>query len=170
MNRKLNRSAFALVALLAITAACGKKDKPADDDEAVNPKGVDKVAYQKRQQAFVDSVLGTAPKASQVAEKLGKKYDVGSTMMRDTIAVLAKDAKTGCFEKGKAINPYLAGVASFWVNLSPAGSDVIRVQESKWSSDAGALVDACLNDAAKQWKLSTALGKPGAYIVQIEFR
>jgi hypothetical protein len=154
---------------LALAAACGK-DKPAETVPiAARPGGVD--AYKKQQAAFADSVIRSAPSARKVAEKLGPKYEIAPAMLRDSIAVLAKDPKRACFEKGKAIDPYLAGVVSMWVNISVIGTDVIRVQESQWSSQVGGIaVDACLNTAAATWKLSSALAKPSPYIVQVVFR
>ncbi len=156
--------AFALV----LAGAC-RKDK-APSDEEVQAKPFDVAAFKKKQAAFADSVLQTAPNAKKVAEKLGKKYEVGSVLLRDTVAFLARDPKRACFDKGKKLDPYLAGTVSFWVNMSVVGSDVIRVEESTWTSKAGELVDECLLESAKSWKFSPAFGAPNAYIVQVQFR
>jgi hypothetical protein len=56
------------------------------------------------------------------------------------------------------------------VNMGVIGSDIVRIQESKWTSAAGNIVDACLNKAAQSWKFDGTFGKPAAYIVQVQFR
>ena len=158
-----------LIASLALATAC-RKDKSADEEKGSAEKGWDVATYKKKQADFADSVIRSAPNAKKVAEKLGQKYEVGSVMLRDSIAVLARDPKLACYDKGKKLDPYLAGTVSFWVNMSVVGSDVIRVQESTWTSKAGDLVDECLLGASKAWKFSAAFGAPNAYIVQVQFR
>ena len=161
---------YLIGATLVMAAACGG-DKPAADAGGGTNRPFDVDAYKKRQAAFADSVIRSAPSAKKVAEKLGPKYEIAPQMLRDSIAVLAQDPKRACYAAGKAIDPYLAGVVSLWVNMSVTGTDVIRVQESQWSSlAAGVAVDECLNAAAATWKLSTALAKPSPYIVQVQFR
>jgi hypothetical protein len=156
-------------ATLVLAAACGN-DKPAANAGTGSNPPVDPAVYKKRMAEFADSVIRSAPNAKKVAEKLGPKYEIAPIPLRDTVSALAKDPKRACHDKGKALDPYVAGVVSIWVNMSVTGTDVIRVQESQWSSQAGKLVDDCLNAAASVWKLSTALGKPSAYIVQVQFR
>ncbi|MCX5766092.1 MAG: hypothetical protein NTZ43_02555 [Gemmatimonadetes bacterium] len=161
-------SVMALGLTVLFVGAC-RKDKSNGDDDA-KPKPVDVEAYKRKQAAFADSVLQSVPNAKKVAEKLGQKYEVGSVTLRDTVALLARDPKHGCFERGKKFDPYLAGTVSFWINMSVVGSDVIRVEESTWTSRAGGLVDECLLEASKSWKFSAAFGAPNAYIVQVQFR
>ena len=156
-------------ATLVLAAACGN-DKPAETG-TVADRPVDIDAYKKKQAAFADSVLRSALSAKKVAEKLGPKYEIAPIPLRDTVSALAKDPKRACYDKGKAIDPYVVGTVNLWVNMSVVGTDVIRVQESQWSSQpAGIAVDECLNSAAATWKFSTALAKPSAYIVQVQFR
>jgi hypothetical protein len=165
---------LSFVALAATAAACSKKDKSKDDDAQTATGGLDEnkaaLDYRKRQQAFADSVLNTASNAKTVADKLGKGYSVGSTRLRDTLAVLVAGNKDECFKAGRSTDPYLAGTASFLVNMGVIGSDIVRVQESKWTSAAGNIVDACLNKAAQAWKFDGTFGKPAAYIVQVQFK
>jgi hypothetical protein len=160
---------------LLVLAACGG-DKKKDDDEAEDvkksgsPAGEVSVAdYQKKQAAFADSVLNASKPAKALVEKLGKGYDVGSVRLRDSVAFLA-GSKTQCFQKARKEDPYLAGTVSMFVHISVIGSDVVRVQESSWTSIAGNLVDACLNTEAKNWKFDPTFGKPAAYIVQVQFK
>ena len=54
--------------------------------------------------------------------------------------------------------------------MSVIGSDIGRVQESKWTSAAGNIADACFNEQMKIWKFDATFGKPAAYIVQIQFK
>lgn len=169
--RKHTLQHYMIGATLVLAAACGGDKPAAAGGTEGSERPVDVDAYKKRQAAFADSVINSAPTAKKVAEKLGPKYEIAPQMLRDSIAVLANDPKRACFDKGKAIDPYLAGVVSMWVNMSVTGTDVIRVQESQWSSKvAGIAVDECLNAAAATWKLSTALAKPSPYIVQVQFR
>lgn len=159
-----------LGAILMVAAACGN-DKAADAvASADRPADPYKEAYKEKQAAWADSVLRAAPNAKQVAEKLGPKYEIAPLPLRDAIVVLAQDPKYACHDKGKTVDPYLAGVVSFWVNMSVIGTDLIRIQESKWTTPAGKLVEDCLNEAAATWDFSASLGKPGAYIVQVQFR
>lgn len=161
-----------LICALVALAACGG-DNAKDDaaagaatNGAKEPESPD--AYRKRQQAFADSVLNANQSASAVVQKLGKGYAVGSVRLRDTVALLA--TKADCFATARKTDPYVAGTVSFFVNMSMIGSDVSRVQESKWTSAAGNIADACFNEQAKQWKFDTTFGKPTAYIVQVQFK
>ncbi|MBX9927536.1 MAG: hypothetical protein K2X99_01360 [Gemmatimonadaceae bacterium] len=160
---KLSR--FALLAALAI-AACSKD--AADDDAETTPT-VSPEEYAAKQKAFADSVLNTASSASQVVEKLGKGYAIGSVALRDSLVANVGTAPQ-CYKRGKELDPYLAGRASFFIFMAVNGSNVIRVQESTWSSQAGSIVDSCLNEAARGWKLGPQLAKTGAYILQVEFK
>jgi hypothetical protein len=171
----MNLKCTMLCLAFAVAACSGEKRK---DDDETTASAQTKIAatalspddYRKKQRAFADSVLNVTGSAKALVEKLGKGYAVGSTRLRDTLALLAADKKTDCFTVGRKVDPYLAGTVSFWVNISVIGSDIVRVQESKWTSAAGNTVDACLNQAAKDWKFDATFGKPAAYIVQIQFK
>jgi hypothetical protein len=159
---------------LVLAAACGG-DKSKDDGNPPSTKAVEAQAlspddYRKKQAAYADSVLNQSAPAKALVEKLGKGYAVGETRLRDTVAMLSADKKADCFAVGRKTDPYLAGTVSFFVNISVVGSDVVRVQSSQWTSAAGNIVDACLNEAAKGWKFDATFGKPAAYIVQVQFK
>lgn len=158
-----------LGAVLMLGGAC-RRDKSTDEELTAKAAVNEPEAWKKKQAAFADSVLQSAPNAKKVVDKLGAKYEVGSTTLRDSVSALAHDAKADCFGRGKLVDPFLAGTVTFWVNMSVVGSDVIRVQESKWTTPAGDVVDGCLGELVKGWKFSTALGAPNAYIVQVQFR
>ena len=161
-----------LIALTAtaLLAACGGDKTTADEDGKKPESAVPITDFRKQQEKFADSVLSHTEVSSKVVEKLGKGYQVGSLRLRDSVALLARDA--GCFVRARETDPYLAGTVTFWVNMSVIGSDLIQVQEpnSKWTSQAGNLVVACLNQAARKWKFNDSFGKPGGYIVQVQFR
>ena len=165
---------LSFVAIAALASACSKKDKTKDDDAqataGVTDENKSALDYRKRQQGYADSVLNASSSSKTVAEKLGKGYGVGSTRLRDTLALLVVANKDECFKAGRNTDPYLAGTVSFFVNMGVIGSDLVRVQESKWTSAAGNIVDACLNKAAQSWKFDGTFGKPAAYIVQVQFK
>lgn len=168
----MNVKVTILCGTLTLTA-CGDKQKDEDTAGAqarIAATAISPEDYRKKQQAFADSVLNGTGSTKSLVEKLGKGYSVGSTRLRDTVAMLAGDKKEDCFGVGRKVDPYLAGTVSFWVNIGVIGSDVVRVQESKWTSAAGNQVDACLNQAAKAWKFDPTFGKPAAYIVQVQFK
>jgi hypothetical protein len=156
-------------AFVVLAAACGG-DKPKEPvtDEATIKKANDE--YKKKQVAYADSVIRSVSPARDVVKRLGSKYDVGSMRLRDSVAALANSPANGCLARGREKDPYLGGGLTFWVNIGVAGSDVVRIQESKWTSQAGQLVDDCLNEAARKWKFDATFGKPAAYIVQVELR
>jgi hypothetical protein len=166
LNRRIVQ--LSLLALSSGVIACSG-DKPAADPGA-EPGVVNADTYKRRQKAYADSVLRTATRPIDLAKKLGPKYEVGSTRLRDTVSMLANAASTGCVARGREKDPYIAGAATFWVNISPTGSDVVRVQEAKWTSPAGALIEDCLNTAARSWKFNATFGKPGAYLVQVDLK
>ena len=156
-------------------AACSSGDKVKDDDidkarvkATASPVSPDD--YRLKQKRFADSVLNAASPTKAIAERLGQGYAVGSARLRDTVAVLSANKVADCFGIGRKTDPYLAGTVTFWVNISVIGSDVVRVQESKWTSAAGNIVDACLNQLARGWKFDPTFGKPGAYLVQVQFK
>ncbi|MBM4194122.1 MAG: hypothetical protein FJ202_07065 [Gemmatimonadetes bacterium] len=152
--------------LIAGLAACGGDSKPADP--AANKPTVSPDDFRKAQQAYADSVLNQAVTASSVVQKLGAGYEVGSVRLRDTLAALA--GKTECFLNGRQADPYLAGTVTFFTFMSVVGTNVIRVQESQWTSQAGNIVNSCLNLAAAKWKLDATFGKPASYITQAQFK
>ena len=154
-------------ALTATVAACSGDSKAEDGSDRAAPV-VSAAAYKKMQQAFADSVLNASSSSTDIAKKLGEDFDVGSVRLRDSLDLLA--SKTDCFAKGRQGDPYLAGTASFFVFMSAAGSNIVRVQESTWTSEAGNIVNSCLNLAAKDWKFNTTFGKPASYIAQVQFR
>ncbi len=171
----MNLKRVMLLSFLAL-AACSKSDKKKDDDPETTAAGAPKdentaaLEYRKRQQSFADSVLNTAASAKAVVDKLGKGYAVGSIRLRDTLALLVRENKDACFKAGRETDPYLAGTVSIFVNMGVAGSDVVRVQKSDWTSPAGNIVDACLNKASQGWKFDGTFGKPAAYITQVQFK
>jgi hypothetical protein len=165
----MNPKHLALCTLLILAAACSG-DKPKDDADAANPAkaAVSPEQYRKSQQAFADSVFNSTKPAAQVAQSLGKGYAVGPVALRDTIASLA--VASNCFKTGRTTDPYLQGTVSVFAHMAVIGVDLVQVQESKWTSAAGDLVNACLNLAMKNWKLGATFGKPAAYIVQVQFK
>lgn len=162
---------YALICSLFALAACGS-DKSKDDAAVTpaNPKPMSPDEYRKNQQAFADSVLNTTKPVAKVVQQLGKGYEVGPVALRDTIASLAQG--TNCYQTGRKTDPYLAGTVSIFAHMAVIGVDLIQVQTSdtKWTSAAGDLVNACLNTEMKNWKLDMRYGKPAAYIVQVQFR
>jgi hypothetical protein len=160
-----------LLCSLFAMAACGG-DKTKDDAKSAAPDRTTESPdqYRKRQQAFADSVLGTTKPVAKVVAALGKGYAIGSVSLRDTIAALAQ--ASNCFRTGRAADPYLAGTVSVFAHMSVVGVDLIQVQrsETKWTSPAGDLVNACIDTEAKKWKLDMTFGKPASYIVQVQFK
>lgn len=168
MNTRLT---YVLISSLAVLAACGDKSK---DDAAPQPPApvatISPDDYRKKQQAFADSVLNASKPVAKVVEQLGKGYAVGPVALRDTLASLAQN--TNCFKTGRNTDPYLAGTVSIFAHMAVIGVDLIQVQRSdtKWTSAAGELVNACLETEMKNWKLDMRYGKPAAYIVQVQFK
>jgi hypothetical protein len=167
MNPRLS-----FAALMVLMAACGGGDKApeasASKAAADSALASDAVAFRAQQQKYADSIFNSAASARDVAKRLGATYEVGSVRLRDTVAMLTD--KADCLKKARAIDPYVSGVATVWVNMSVIGSDVIRVQESNWTSVAGNAVTACINEAAKGWKFNSSFGTPKAYLVQLQFK
>jgi hypothetical protein len=157
------------VATAVITAACGGDSPDKAPPAAAGPAAtVSPDDYRKAQQAYADSLLNATGSAADIVKKMGAEYAVGSTRLRDSLATLS--TKTGCFMKGRESDPYLAGTVSYFVFMSVVGSNVVRVQESQWTSAAGNIVDSCLNLAAKDWKFDVSFGKQGSYITQVQFK
>jgi hypothetical protein len=163
------RLTYVFITSLFVVAACGDKAK---DDASSTPAAtaISPDQYRKRQQSFADSVLNASKPVSKVVEQLGKGYAIGPVPLRDTLASLAQN--TNCFKTGRDTDPYLAGTVSIFAHMAPIGVDLIQVQRSdtKWSSAAGELVNACLESEMKKWKLDMRYGKPAAYIVQVQFK
>jgi hypothetical protein len=160
-----------LLSLLALAlAACGG-DK-AKDDVAAKAKAanepVSPTQYRDQQVKFADSVLNLAAPVNDVVKKLGVGYALASVRLRDTLALLA--SKSECFKSARSVDPYVAGTVDFTVHISEVGSDAIQVQMSKWTSPAGNIADACLNQKSKEWKFDITFGKPATYVAQVQFR
>jgi hypothetical protein len=171
----MQTSKITILALVALLAACGGEKVQPDAEssaatlspEARQAKEVED--YQKRQAAFADSVLGNAKSASDVAKSYGGSVQVGSVMMRDSVAKFVQGVPE-CFKGARDVDPYVAGTVTFYVHMSVVGSDVIRVQKSEWTSPAGNVAEKCLNEKATKWKLPMGMAKQGQYLVQIQFK
>jgi hypothetical protein len=157
-----------IIALAFAAAACTGGEKAPETTTAASTPSLTPEQVRAKQQHYADSVLNTASPASEMAKKLGPRYEVAGTMLRDTVSAFIQ--KAGCFPEGRKTDPYLAGIVTIWVNMGIAGSEVIRIQESKWSSLAGDLVNTCISTAAAKWKFDPSYGKPKAYLVQVEFK
>ena len=170
MRSRMKLSWLMIGSLGALAACGGERSKSAESEAAAtkDPAMESPDQFRARQQAFADSVLGATAATNDLVQRLGKGYAAGAVRLRDTVATLA--GKTTCFPTGRKTDPYLAGTVSMFVNISVIGSDVVRVQESKWTSVAGNIVDACLNEESRKWKFDATFGKPAAYIVQIQFK
>ncbi|MFA6168800.1 MAG: hypothetical protein WC700_19405, partial [Gemmatimonadaceae bacterium] len=68
------------------------------------------------------------------------------------------------------VDPYLAGTVTFYIHMSVVGSDVVRVQKSEWTSQAGNMADKCLTEAATKWKFPMGMAKQGQYLLQVQFK
>lgn len=87
-----------------------------------------------------------------------------------------------CFQEfGQKADPALAGGVAMLVTIAHDAVTEAKVAKSRWSApDAGAEVNRCLNERAKEaWRLggassdsaaSTAAVPPGTYVVQLNFR
>ena len=162
---KLHPVLFCSLFALAACASEKSRDGVASAATAMSP-----AEYHRRQQAFADSVLRAAKPAAAIVEQLGEGYAVGSAALRDTIAALAR--QSDCFRTGRRNDPYLAGAVNIVVNMTRTGADRVQVQEAKWTSKAGDMVNVCLNQAMKGWKLGRVakFGGPAGYIVQVQFK
>ncbi|MCX5766885.1 MAG: hypothetical protein NTZ43_06645 [Gemmatimonadetes bacterium] len=152
-----------VVSLLAL-AACGK-DKAAGDEASAQ---MTPEKYRQQQQKFADSVMQAVKSPKDIADKLGKGFESAPARLRDTLSALARG--TNCFPSGRKVDPYLAGTVTVTLNMSVVGTDVMYVQESSWTSAAGNIVDACLNEAARGWKLNSGFGAPSRYVTQFQFK
>lgn len=78
---------------------------------------------------------------------------------------------TFCFrEFGLKQDPTLRGGVAVVVTVGRSGITDARVENSNWSSGAGAAVNRCLNDKAKvAWKLGAGEVSPGRYVVPLRF-
>ena len=168
-------TALSLIVILAAAAACGgDKVKPDGDSpdamltteqrEAKNAED-----YRARQAAFADSVLGSAKSVVEVAKQYGGEVQVGSVQMRDSLLKYV-EANPQCLKNGREVDPYLAGTATFYIHMSVVGSDVVRVQSSEWTSQAGTVVDKCFNEVAPKWKFPMGMAKQGQYLLQVQFK
>ncbi|MGH7656283.1 MAG: hypothetical protein ACREN6_16650 [Gemmatimonadaceae bacterium] len=156
--------------LLVVVTAC---DHDRHGETADPPNGASTALspdqYRQRQQAIADSLLASARPVEKIVDELGQTYAVSPDALRDTIVALAQG--TSCFEAGRNTDPYLAGIVNIMARMTPAGTDMVRVlvTNTRWTSAAGDLVNACLNTEMRQWKLDARYGRPAGYVVQVRF-
>lgn len=167
-------STLSLLATLTLAACGGDKVQP--DGEGANSTLTDEQReaksaedYKKRQASFADSVLGNARSVTDVAKGYGKEIQVGSVQMRDSLMKYV-EASPQCFKNARDVDPYLAGTVTFYIHMSVVGSDVVRVQTSEWTSQAGNMADKCLTEAATKWKFPMGMAKQGQYVLQVQFK
>lgn len=165
---------LSLLATFALAACRGDKVQPDGEgaDASLTPeqREAKSVAeYQKRQASFADSVLGNARSVTDVAKSYGKGVEVGNVQMRDSLMKFV-EATPQCFKNARDVDPYLAGTVTFYIHMSVVGSDVVRVQTSEWTSQAGNMADKCLTEAATKWKFPMGMAKQGQYVLQVQFK
>ncbi|MDP1859143.1 MAG: hypothetical protein Q8K82_10750 [Gemmatimonadaceae bacterium] len=165
---------LSLLATLALAACGGDKVQPdgeGADSAMTDEQRVAKNAeeYKKRQAVFADSVLGNARSVTDVAKSYGKGVEVGSVQLRDSLMKYVETVPQ-CFKNARDMDPYLAGTVTFYIHMSVVGSDVVRVQTSEWTSQAGNMAEKCLNDAATKWKFPMGVAKEGQYVLQVQFK
>jgi hypothetical protein len=77
-----------------------------------------------------------------------------------------------CYQEfGQKADPTLQGGVAMVVTVSADGtiSDA-RVENDSWTSDAGAAVNRCLNERAREaWRLARGAVNPGRYVVSLTF-
>lgn len=163
-----------LLSVLTLAACKGEKVQPSDSgaEATITPEQKEAKAaleYKQRQAVFADSVLRSAPSTTELTREFGKEYTVGTVAMRDSlVAWIGKTPK--CYADGKDVDPYLAGTVTFFIHMAVTGSDVIRVQTSNWTSQAGNITDKCLTDSARNWKYPMGVAKQGRYLLQVQFK
>jgi hypothetical protein len=159
---------YLLLFSFLLLAAC-RSDNANDEADPKDASALSPDQYRQRQQVIADSVLDAARPVEKVVEQLGTGYAVGSERLRDTVTTLAEN--TDCYSNGRNTDPYLAGVVNIVARMTAAGTDLVRVQtaNTRWTSAAGDLVNACLNSEMKKWKLDARYGAPAGYIVQVRF-
>jgi hypothetical protein len=76
-----------------------------------------------------------------------------------------------CFtEFGKKTDPELRGNVTMLVTVGSSGVTDAKVGSSRWSGNAGAAVNRCLNERAERaWKLTPGSVAPGRYSVRLSF-
>jgi hypothetical protein len=73
-------------------------------------------------------------------------------------------------EFGLKSDPRLAGGVGLVVTVGQGGISNVRVGASRWSSNAGNQVNACLNERLKNaWKLAPGAVRAGTYQLQLQF-
>lgn len=172
--RLIRLTTLSLLATLSLAACGGDKVQPDGEgtDSALTAEqreAKSAAEYQKRQATFADSVLGSARSVTEVAKSYGKEIQVGSVQMRDSLMKFV-EATPQCFKNARDMDPYLAGTVTFYVHMSVVGSDVVRVQTSEWTSQAGNMADKCLTEAATKWKFPMGMAREGQYVLQVQFK
>jgi hypothetical protein len=158
-----------VVALCGVVAACGSERHAAAEEASERPPArVTREEYGKSRAVYADSVLRTAKPASEVVKDFGAEYLEATPRMVDSLTTLS--SLTDCFETGRRLDPYLAGTVSYSVYMSSVGSTLIQIQQSKWTSLAGNVVNACLNLAAREWAFGTEFGRAGRQVAQVQFK
>ncbi len=170
MIQRRHASTALLALALTSLVACSSKDEEEEADSAgaaaVQPPSNED--YAARQQSFVDSLIKTTPTPQQLAVSLGAGYVAAPAELADSVT--ARIAKSDCFDKGREIDPYLGGTIHVMAHVSVIGVDNAYVQDSKWSSAAGNIVNSCLNGQAKSWKLGRLAPMNFAYLVRYDFK
>ncbi|HSJ65112.1 MAG TPA: hypothetical protein VK922_14565 [Gemmatimonadaceae bacterium] len=76
-----------------------------------------------------------------------------------------------CYQEfGQKADPTLRGGVAVVVTVGADGITDARVENDSWTSSAGAAVNRCLNERAKDaWRLGRGAVRPGKYVVNLTF-
>lgn len=161
-----------LVAGVFVLAGCpGDDDQPPVDTTTTSQMDTTPVSFDSLQTNLPPPVTDTQtppPPVRQAARPAA--IPPAPPALMDAVSREQSFTKFCYQEFGQKADPTLRGGVAMVVTVSAEGISDARVENDSWTSDAGAAVNRCLNERAKDaWRLSRGAVRPGKYVVNLTF-
>jgi hypothetical protein len=167
----MKRIALLVVGVLVLAACPGDDDQPPVDTASTSQMDTTPVSFDSLETNLPPPVTDTqTPRPQARAPRAPAAIPPAPPAL---VAAVSREQSFTQFcyqEFGQKADPTLRGGVAMVVTVSAEGISEARVENDSWTSDAGAAVNRCLNDRAKDaWRLSRGAVAPGKYVVNLTF-
>lgn len=167
----MKRIALLVVGVFVLAGCPGDDEQPPVDTVTTSQMDTTPVSFDSLETSLPPAVSDTQTPPPQTRAP-GRASPIPPAPPALVAAVSREQSFTKfCYQEfGQKADPTLRGGVAMVVTVSAEGISEARVENDSWTSDAGAAVNRCLNERAKDaWRLGRGAVQPGKYVVNLTF-
>ena len=167
----MKRIALIVVGVIVLAACPGDDDQPPVDPSTISQIDTTPVSFDSLETSLPPAVTDTQTPPPPV-RRPPRPAAIPPAPPALVAAVSREQSFTKfCYQEfGQKADPTLRGGVAMVVTVNAEGISDARVENDSWTSDAGAAVNRCLNEKAKDaWRLGRGDVRPGKYVVNLTF-